>query len=394
MNSDNNKSIFKVLKENKKKAVIISCFHGWYNNRLKPIIKTLEDREYEVTCYLSDFDHIKKEYVKTNSGFNCYFVHVPSYNSNISIKRIISHLLFGNEINKLINNERPDLIYLLVPPNNTAKYCTLYKKCYPNTKLIIDIIDMWPESFPFMGFNDNYIFKRWKKLRDDAIKESDFIFTECDYYQQQLLDIFKEKKMYSLFLFKEQSLEERQLVLNSLQHKKTNSKNLKFAYLGSINNIIDIDGICNVIYNYINSGYQCDLHAIGDGEKRELFEQKIMQLGCKTKFYGKILDETSKINILTQCDYGLNMMKDISVGLTLKSIDYFSYGLPIINNIKGDTWELVEKENIGINVSSNFDVSHYDLNFSNEKILQLFYNKFSKESFMKRLDYAFGENDV
>ena len=30
-------------------------------------------------------------------------------------------------------------------------------------------------------------------------------------------------------------------------------------------------------------------------------------------------------------------------------MDYFCYGLPLINNIQGDTWELVEQYGIGVN---------------------------------------------
>jgi hypothetical protein len=34
----------------------------------------------------------------------------------------------------------------------------------------------------------------------------------------------------------------------------------------------------------------------------------------------------------------------------MKSVDYFCYGLPIINNIPGDTWALVEQHDAGVNV--------------------------------------------
>jgi hypothetical protein len=34
----------------------------------------------------------------------------------------------------------------------------------------------------------------------------------------------------------------------------------------------------------------------------------------------------------------------------MKSVDYFCYGLPIINNIPGDTWTLVEQYDAGVNV--------------------------------------------
>ena len=37
----------------------------------------------------------------------------------------------------------------------------------------------------------------------------------------------------------------------------------------------------------------------------------------------------------------------------MKSMDYFEFGLPIINNIHGDTWDLVSDCCIGINYINN-----------------------------------------
>ena len=43
-------------------------------------------------------------------------------------------------------------------------------------------------------------------------------------------------------------------------------------------------------------------------------------------------------------------MKDsVEVGLTTKSLEYFSMGIPLINNIRGDTWDIVEEYGAGIN---------------------------------------------
>ena len=43
----------------------------------------------------------------------------------------------------------------------------------------------------------------------------------------------------------------------------------------------------------------------------------------------------------------------------MKSIDYFSYGLPLINNIKGDTWEIVNDKGYGINIHKD-NIDCYD----------------------------------
>ena len=125
-----------------KKAVLISCFN-WYKKRLRPIERLLCDNDYDVSIILSDFNHVTKEKF-TEEIPNCTYIHVPPYKKNLSFARIKSHLFFGKQVAKFIEKEKPDLVYLLLPPNNTSKFCTQYKRKNPNTRLIIDIIDLWP----------------------------------------------------------------------------------------------------------------------------------------------------------------------------------------------------------------------------------------------------------
>ena len=86
-------------------------------------------------------------------------------------------------------------------------------------------------------------------------------------------------------------------------------------------------------------------------------------------------------------------MKDsVKVGLTIKSIDYFCYGLPIINTIKGDTWEIIEQKQVGINYFNDekllLDVSNYLENRPKYhiEIHNFFSDYFSLESFCKKID--------
>ena len=124
---------------------------------------------------------------------------------------------------------------------------------------------------------------------------------------------------------------------------------IHFAYLGSINNIIDINGIVNFL-EITRKMTPVFLHVVGDGENRGLFEEKLKSKGIKAEFYGAVYEEAVKAEIFSRCMFGINMMKPgVCVGLTMKSIDYFCYGLPLVNNIPGDTWELVKQEQIGIN---------------------------------------------
>lgn len=366
-----------------KKALLISCFEEWYKDRLKPIWGILDSRGYSVKCLLSDYNHIGKRYSEKKEEA-CNYIHVPSYKSNISIQRIISHLVFGKKVAELINEYNPDLLYLILPPNNTARYCLKYKKKNPDVRLIIDIIDLWPESMPLGKLKNTPPAKMWRRWRDEAISVADHVFTECDLYQEKLNGVLIPSKTTTLHLYKEQKDEERQLVSDMISREKTDEV-IRFAYLGSMNNIIDIDGICGVIKSFISSGKTCELHAIGDGESRERFEEAVKVTGCTTNFYGPVFDELEKIRILAPCDYAFNMMKgEIAVGLTIKSIDYLSYGLPLINNIKGDTWKLVEDEGIGINILDT-DCIDLILPKRNYKVFITYKKMFTLEAYQKVL---------
>ena len=57
---------------------------------------------------------------------------------------------------------------------------------------------------------------------------------------------------------------------------------------------------------------------------------------------------------MSDCHFGLNIMKpSVCVALTMKSIDYFSFDLPIINTISADTFKLVDNEKIGFNLTED-----------------------------------------
>lgn len=366
---------------NIKRGLLISCFN-WYKGRLEPIRKELLSQGYEVKILISDFDHLKKIPIEKRYS-ECTYIHVPLYKNNISLGRIVSHMAFGNKVGEIISRTNPDLVYCLIPPNNVAKHCVKYKYSHPQTKLILDIIDLWPESMPWGRMKNTLPARAWKKWRDAAIAYADHVFTECDLYQEKLRSVLDPDKTSTLYLFKEQSSEERALVQEIIS-KEQQDNIIRFAYLGSMNNIIDIDGICGVIKQFIESGCQCELHSIGDGESRVKFETAVNAVGCSTYFYGSVFNEAEKIKILAPCDYAFNMMKgEISVGLTIKSIDYLSYGLPIINNIKGDTWRLVEKEGIGMNVYNNQFI--HQRKFGHNKILEVFNTRFERHAFHKKI---------
>lgn len=370
-----------------KKAIIISCF-DWYEKRLCYVKETLKKRGYTVTVIQSDFDHINKKRILNCEGYQV--IHVPAYKKNLSFMRIFSHIWFAGSALKKIKSISPDLIYALIPPNFVGAVCGYYKKYNLNMKLIFDIIDMWPESMPVKRYEKLFLIHWWKGLRNKALKYADFVFTECDLYQQKLEMYLDKEKCQTLYLCSKVKAAER---MEKRANQDSNTINL--CYLGSINAIIDIDGIYDFLSMLQEHIKEVTLHVIGEGESRDLFIKRMEQTGCKVYYHGKIFDEFQKSEIMSECDFGINMMKDtVEVGLTIKSIDYFANGLPIINNIKGDTWKIVKEQGMGINVQKeDKECINRILQLKNKQMktkVRKFYNStFTEEAFWNVLESGF-----
>ncbi|MBQ3545401.1 MAG: glycosyltransferase [Lachnospiraceae bacterium] len=375
-----------------KKAVMISCF-GWYERRLAPI-KELISKEYETTIYMGDFIHSTKETV-TKQFDDCRYIHINPYKKNISLKRLYSHFNFSKQIYRILKKEKPDLIYALIPPNSVANYCAKYKRKNPECRLVFDVIDMWPESMPLGKIENSPPGNIWRDLRNKALTKADYVYTECEFYQKELYEVLPER-FGTLYLLKKQTTEQKQLIHKIISEKEENElKKIDIGYVGSINNIIDIDNIVKIV-NFLKQYYEIRIHIIGDGESRESLIKQLNSQMVKVEYYGKVFEEFQKIKILASCDVALNLMKSsVKVGLTIKSLDYFSYGLPIINNIKGDTWNLLGKEMPGFNFEYNYKellefVQKIDKSMHFE-VFNTYEKYFSLEAFNKQLEDCFME---
>lgn len=236
------------------------------------------------------------------------------YYKNISINRMKSHYIFAKNALKLVESIKQDIIYVLLPANSLAKFTGEYKRKNGNVKLYFDIMDLWPETMPIGKIKLLPPFTFWRRLRDKNLKKADYIITEFNLYQEVLKDKLSGIKTTTMYLARKNKN------VNSNPNLETDTIDL--CYLGSINNIIDIEKI-KLIIKEINEFKPVTLHIIGNGESKKDLINKVIDVGATVKYYGKIYDIKKKQEIFDKCHFGLNIMKEsVCVGLTMKSIDY------------------------------------------------------------------------
>lgn len=370
-----------------KTAICVSAFDSYsYNVRIKHVEKVLKTRGYEVLIITSNYDHLLKKNYQTDR-FRTVLVDVPKYKSNLSLKRLWSHYYFAKHSYQIVKAKKPDLIYVSGPPNSLYKFFNLYKKNNPKVKIIFDIVDLWPESIPL---NDKLLsllsipMNMWRKLRDNNLKLVDRVIFECNLYKKKIdfLD-----NCITLYLCKE-----------DCNYKVTPIKDIseiRILYLGSINNIIDVSLIINLLTR-LREKKKIVFHIVGNGEYKKNFINQLQQNKIPYQYHGVIYDSNEKEKIFKECHFALNMMKNtVCVGATMKSIDYLNYGIPMINSIPGDIMDLIEQYKCGINLCTNNleDAVDEIVNMSSDdnyklriNAQKLFYDKFSVVAFEEKFD--------
>nr|MBC9722346.1 glycosyltransferase [Lactobacillus sp.] len=329
-----------------KKAVIVTPFDNYsYNVRIKFVEEYLQKIGYNVKILSSDFDHRNKEkYQNNRKGLE--LLKVPEYRRNLSLSRIQSHRVFARKSVKRALQLQPDLLYVSGPPNFLFKYFATNKSSFKGTKLIFELGDMWPETMPISGKKKTlfkFPMKIWASLRDKYIAKADFTIFECNLFKGLVNTNTKDIKGGTIYLCKDSATIE-------LPKEQISNECIEVVYVGSINNIIDVDLIVE-ISKKIAVKKKTIVHIIGDGEQRQDLISELSGKNIEVNYHGVVYDEVEKSKIYSRCSFAFNIMKEtVCVGLTLKSIDYFEAGLPLINNISGDTHDLVVNNRCGYNV--------------------------------------------
>lgn len=346
------------------KVVCISKFN-YYNLRIKPVMDYFSLRGDEVIYLTGDYDTMTREYYHLTDDKVKQLPVIP-YHKNISFQRIYSHYKFAEQIYKQIQKEKPDLIYAMVPPNFMAHFIAKYKKQYPHIKVIFDVFDMWPETFPNQKAKSLLAipFKIWENLRTKTLPVANRVVTECQSFSEYIQQKGNVRQVTTLYPYKQE---------NTLPLDYSDNGKLNICYLGSINNIIDIPKIVEVLTT-IRQQKLVRLHLIGNGEKKEHFIQLLKQNNIEVIDYGNVYDVVDKQRIFNQCAFGINVLKSsVFIGLTLKTIDYFNGGLPILNTVPKDTYEWVQKYHVGINLDDKDSIDKI-LSYTPEEILKMKHN--------------------
>jgi glycosyltransferase involved in cell wall biosynthesis len=307
----------------------------------------------------STFYHATKtqrNYTKDFLGsfpYKVSLIHESGYGSNVSLKRILSHKEFAkNVIEYIKKRKKPDLIYCVIPSLDVAYMVTKYAN-KNNIKVIIDIQDLWPETYK-MIFNvpiiSDIVFYPMKRIADKAYSAADEIVAVSQTYVDRALRVNKKcNSGYSIFLGAELSkFDTATKGANSINKP---SDELWIAYIGTLSYSYDIPSIIKALtLLQEKNGPRVKFMVMGDGPLRKDFEKLAKEKGINCEFKGQ-LEYTEMVKFLCKCDIAVNPIVGSSAASIVNKVgDYAAAGLPVINTQDCKEYkDLLNDYNAGLN---------------------------------------------
>jgi glycosyltransferase involved in cell wall biosynthesis len=335
---------------------------GWRKYRANIIAEQLAKYNHNVTLWISNIDHRSKcvrtrVFTKLKINDNLQINIIPSieYKSNASLGRILYERKFAVNVKYEFNKSNLfcDCIIISDP-------CLFYGDIINDivfkskSKLIIDILDIWPEVFITLFPRKlrvivDFLFKPLYVLRDIMYRKSDGIIAVTPDYLQNALIKVKNKPSQVVYI----GIDFNEININSTAkinigvEKSDNEKWI--IYAGTLGLNYDIRTIMDFADKIEKSNLPYKLIIAGDGPMKDFIVKTILNKTLtKTIYLGRL--NVVDLNFLyAKCDIALSTYLETStVSMPVKAFDYIAYGLPMINSLKRELGALIHNRKIGL----------------------------------------------
>lgn len=334
--------------------------------------------------------HEKYRYVKTSEAKG-YLIRTSDYQNRY--QRVLVAIQFQHRLWRLRKKiPHPDIIvsdFAGLFGNTLLKW----KKKY-GTKIIFDILDLWPEAFVSMGYmkKESLIAKYFYALEHKSYREADGIIFSFQGGRDYIInkgwstesggdvdtrDIGYLNNGVDLALLEKQSKE---YILDDLD---LHSDKFKIIYLGSVSEFNGLDVLVEVAKELQERKENHIIILIyGYGNREETLKRMALRYNLSNiLFKGKLAPEYG-MSLLKKSDLNLFTFKKTSLleyGVSPnKLFMYFASGKPILSMIK-PKYDLIEKYKAGISVDNSISlIADSMVEFS--KMDQSTYNTYCKNA--------------
>jgi glycosyltransferase involved in cell wall biosynthesis len=329
----------------------------YVRGRYTYLAERLGETNHNVKWISSYFHHGSKRYRKksirkTYSVKNVEICKIwaPYYFKNIGLKRLYNDYYISKRIIwELINSKNKiDLIIASTSPIILPNKISEYGKRH-GIKVIIDVQDAYPFNLlslvnkKFYNVARLFLFPVEYYARNTLANAAAVTSLSKTRLKQVLLLIPNKKKMAKAIYLNYKGTP-------SYKGKKNDTKKIKLVYIGALGKFYDFKTVFYTLRKLAEKKIEYSLDIIGEGPERKFYEL----LAKKTKldfikFHGFINFNDAK-NIIENSDIGLvPIRKGWPPCIPNKPIDYFGLGIPILNSVEGELWDMVNQYDLGYN---------------------------------------------
>jgi glycosyltransferase involved in cell wall biosynthesis len=308
-------------------------------SRFSDLLETFVKEGYQVEVVTSSFYHMGKtqrsiEDPKYQSfGYKVHFIWEPGYKKNVSFARVRSMNRFNTGVKRYLQKHDPvDVVYVPVPSIKLAgiaeKWCHITK-----AKCVIDVEDLWPESFQ-MIIKPKPLFKfLTRPLMDEANKvyrKADGVVTVSQSYMNRV-------KSVRLGLFPSAVApigSDLDYVSQLIKQQRVEKPENEFwlSYIGTLGKSYDLKMVIDALVQIQKSGVDKIIFKVmGSGPDEASLKAYAAGKQCRVEFLG-LLPYERMVQILSCSDLAVNpIVGDSVASLINKVADYAACGIPTLN---------------------------------------------------------------
>lgn len=299
----------------------------------------LLSQSHDVLLITSNFKHYDKSFRRPEDAesasqgrLKVMLLEESGYSKNVSLGRVTSHHRFVKHFEKWLENCRPgeqDVVYSAYPLMATNLLLGRHKARL-GYKLIIDVQDVWPESFssvvPFLKKIPHRLLP-FARRADRAYRCADALVAVSQTYLDRAKEANPDVPAEAVCIGADFA------AIASAPAKDFGDSTTRFFYFGTLSHSYDVDTACRGIQKLLDSGKNVELHIMGGGPDLEKLKQHENRA---IKFYGYI-PYAEMMSVAKGCDISVNAIHSYAMqSITNKLSDYMALQKPILNSQVND----------------------------------------------------------
>lgn len=303
---------------------------------------------HKVVYWTSEFSHANKKKRVLDSGveapFDIELIETEPYFKNVSLRRLKSHRKLAKTFLKVareaIRNGRckaPDLIIASSPPLGLVDAShTIASET--GAKVIVDIMDAWPETFERVV--PRFLLWPLRRLARRNYLRAAAITTVADNYVELARSYGFSKDIRRFY---------HGITKGDSPHPSTGTVPLRIVYAGNMGRSYDLATAVEAVGEL---GALATLDIAGKGEQEASLKALVEKKGTKgVRFHG-YLSEAELEELLNDSDIGLVPMDPSScVGIPYKLADYAKSSLAVVSSLGGESARLLNEYGAGVSYS-------------------------------------------